>query len=109
MVKANDDIRQEQFANQLIRTFDMIFKQKKVDLWLKPYDILATGQRCGLLEFATDSMNLSSIKEKLGGKNKRLIDYFLSQFGPTRAKAHKTARQNFMKSLAAYSLLCYIL
>jgi len=43
MVKANDDIRQEQFANQLIRTFDMIFKQKKVDLWLKPYDILATG------------------------------------------------------------------
>lgn len=109
MVKANDDIRQEQFANQLIRTFDQIFKQKKVDLWLKPYDIIATGQRCGLLEFATDSMNISSIKEKLGGKNKRLMDYFTSLFGPSRTKAHKTARRNFCKSLAAYSLLCFIL
>ena len=44
---------------------------------MNPYDIIATGKRCGLIEFATDSMNLSSIKEKLGGKNKRLIDYFL--------------------------------
>lgn len=61
------------------------------------------------MEFATDSMNLSSIKEKLGGKDKKLIDYFVGQFGQPRTKAHKAARRNFMASLAAYSLLCYIL
>jgi phosphatidylinositol 4-kinase len=54
-------------------------------------------------------MNLSSIKEKLGGKDKRLKDYFLVQFGSEKTKAHKVARRNFCKSLAAYSLLCYIL
>ena len=78
-------------------------------MWLKPYDIIATGQRCGLIEFATDSNNISGIKEKLGGKNAKLLDYFVCQFGPQKSKAHKTARQNFCQSLAAYSLLCYIL
>merc|ERR1711865_306966 len=37
------------------------------------------------------------------------IDYFINQFGSARSKAYKTARHNFCKSLAAYSLLCYIL
>ena len=39
----------------------------------------------------------------------RIIDYFRNQFGSSRSKAYKTARQNFCKSLAAYSLVCYIL
>lgn len=43
IVKSNDDVRQEQFAIQLISQFDQIFKKKKLDLWLKPYEILATG------------------------------------------------------------------
>ena len=43
IVKANDDVRQEQFAMQLISQFDQIFKQKKLDMWMKPYEILATG------------------------------------------------------------------
>ena len=43
------------------------------------------------------------------GKNSLLIDYFKQQFGGTRSKHFKQARHNFCKSLAAYSLLCYIL
>lgn len=43
IVKSNDDIRQEQFAMQLIDTFDQIFKGKKLDLWMNPYEILGTG------------------------------------------------------------------
>ena len=43
IVKSNDDIRQEQFAMQLISQFDQIFKLKKLDLWLNPYEILGTG------------------------------------------------------------------
>jgi len=43
IVKSNDDVRQEQFAMQLISQFDQIFKQKKLDMWMKPYEILATG------------------------------------------------------------------
>jgi len=43
IVKSNDDVRQEQFAMQLISQFEQIFKLKKLDLWLKPYEILGTG------------------------------------------------------------------
>ena len=92
IVKSNDDVRQEQFAIQLISQFDQIFKKKKLDLWLKPYEILATGQRCGLIEVCNDTLSISSIKEKLGGKNVRIVDYFRNQFGSTRSRAYKTAR-----------------
>lgn len=43
IVKSNDDVRQEQFAMQLIQQIDHIFKLKKINLWLRPYEILATG------------------------------------------------------------------
>lgn len=92
IVKSNDDVRQEQFAIQLINQFDQIFKKKKLDLWLKPYEILATGQRCGLIEVCNDTLSISSIKEKLGGKNVRIVDYFRNQFGSARSRAYKLAR-----------------
>jgi phosphatidylinositol kinase/protein kinase (PI-3 family) len=69
IVKSNDDVRQEQFAMQLIAQMDQIFKLKKLDLWLKPYEILATGQRCGLIEVVQDAMSIDSIKRKLSTPN----------------------------------------
>jgi len=45
-------------------------------LWLKPYEIVGTGQKSGILEFIEDSMAVSGIKEKLGGRNARLIHFF---------------------------------
>ena len=108
IVKSNDDVRQEAFAMQLISQFDQIFKAKKLDLWLKPYEILATGPRCGLIELADDALSIDSIKKKMG-RNSQIIDYFKQQFGGTKSRAFKQARYNFVQSLAAYSLLCYIL
>ena len=75
IVKSNDDVRQEQFAMQLISQIYQIFKIKKLNLWLRPYEILATGARCGLLEFVTDALSIDSIKKKMGQQAK-LIDYF---------------------------------
>ena len=43
------------------------------------------------------------------GRNSQIVDYFKQQFGSTKRQSFKQARQNFCKSLAAYSLLCYIL
>lgn len=51
---------------QLISQFDQIFKLKKIDLWVKPYEILATGQRSGLIELAIDALSIDSIKKKMG-------------------------------------------
>ncbi|CDW71897.1 phosphatidylinositol 4-kinase [Stylonychia lemnae] len=108
IVKSNDDVRQEQFAMQLISQMDQIFKLKKINLWLKPYEILATGARCGLLEVVSDALSIDSIKKKMGQQAK-LIDYFYKQFGEKKQKKFNKAKQNFCRSLAAYSLVTYIL
>jgi phosphatidylinositol 4-kinase len=53
---------------QLISQINQIFQSKKgLKLWLKPYEILATGKRCGLIEVVQDALSIDSIKRKLGG------------------------------------------
>lgn len=60
------------------------------------------------MEAIIDSMSLSSLKQKMGA-NQTLNDYFLIQFGGRNSDKFKKARDNFCNSLAAYSLICYIL
>lgn len=57
---------------------DQIFKKKKLDLWLYPYEILATGSGCGLLEFLRDSMSIDAIKSKNPGLS--LDDFFMGYY-----------------------------
>ena len=37
MVKIGDDLKQEQFAMQLINKFQYIFEKEKIDCILRPY------------------------------------------------------------------------
>ena len=59
---------------------------KKLNIWLKPYEILATGARCGLIEVVSNALSIDSIKKKMGVQSK-LIDYFLKQFGDKKGKS----------------------
>ena len=79
---------------QLISQIYQIFKLKKTKLWLKTYEILATGPRCGLIEFVSDANSVDRIK-KVMGANSTLKDYFLKEFGNENSKAFKKARDNF--------------
>jgi phosphatidylinositol kinase/protein kinase (PI-3 family) len=47
---------------QLISQMGQIWKVAKLSLWTNPYEILATGPNCGLIEAITDSMSISSLK-----------------------------------------------
>ena len=109
MVKSCDDVRQEQFAMQLISQIDQIFKIKRLPLWLRTYEILATGPNCGLIEFISDSMSIDEIHKREEGAS--LLDYFVIQHGrgKIKSKKFKRAQKNFCYSLAAYSLVQYIL
>ncbi len=65
-------------------------------------------------------MSIDSIKKKIG-ENSKLIDYYYMQFGDRKSKSKvallinisliefRKARNNFCQSLAAYSLVCYVL
>lgn len=60
-------------------------------MFLKPYEILATGPNCGLIECIKDALSVDSIKKKMGGSNVRLKDYFVSNFGKPKKKKYKKA------------------
>jgi len=94
---------------QLISQCDQIFRKAKLPLWLKPYEIIATGPRSGLIEVVSDALSVSSIKEKTDGANATIADYFRAQYGKPSSKRYQLAVDNFTNSLCAYSLVCYIL
>lgn len=84
---------------------------KDLPLWLKTYEILATGPNCGLIQVINDAMSIDEIHKKAEGIT--LLDYFLIQHGGSKTKINskrfKKAQQNFSNSLAAYSLVQYVL
>jgi len=113
IVKSRDDLRQEQFAVQLITLFQQIFKKANLPVWLQPYQVLATSADAGLIQVVNDTVSLHGLKKKLSGgergaKHTSLSSYFEQRYGKSR-KLDEQARENFMLSLAAYSVVCYLL
>lgn len=112
IIKSNDDLRSEQFAMQVIETIDTIFKKRHLKLKLTPYEILSTGPNCGIVEFVSDCMSIDYIKRKMtekSGRDMDLVDFYKMKFGEPSSQTYKRAIKNLADSLAAYSLVCYIL
>ena len=107
--KTHEDLRQEQFATQLINEFNQIFKIEDVKCWLNTYEIISTGNDAGLVEMVNDSLSLDQLKQKLN--NIPLRDFYLYYWGKGRSTSpeYKKAMSNFVSSLAGYSLVCYFL
>ena len=106
IIKAGEDLKQEQFATQLISVFREIFSQNNVDCWLSSYEIISTGQDCGLVEMISNSQSMDQIKQKTGLSLKQ---FYLQYFGGEKKKKYQQAIKNFIRSLAGYSLVCYFL
>ncbi|DBA01137.1 TPA: hypothetical protein N0F65_001765 [Lagenidium giganteum] len=107
IVKSNDDLRQEQFAAQLIAQCDRIFKQYSLPLKLRPYNVIATSAHCGLIEAVPDTVSLDSLK-KNDPEYTTLLDFYQRFHGDKDTPDFTRARRNFVESLAAYSIVCYV-
>ena len=107
--KTHEDLRQEQFATQLINEFNQIFKLENVDCWLNTYEIISTGNDSGLVEMVNNTLSLDQLKQKIN--NISLYDFYLYYWGKGHAEspAYKNAMKNYVESLAGYSLVCYFL
>ena len=107
--KTNEDLRQEQFATQLINEFYQIFKLENTGCWLNTYEIISTGNDSGLVEMVDNSLSLDQLKQKT--KNISLKDFYINYYGKgfTESISYKNAMDNFVASLAGYSLVCYFL
>ena len=107
--KTHEDLRQEQFATQLINEFNQIFKLENVDCWLNTYEIISTGNDSGLVEMVNNTLSLDQLKQKTN--NISLHDFYLYYWGKghTESLEYKRAMKNYVESLAGYSLVCYFL
>ncbi|EPE03161.1 phosphatidylinositol 3 [Ophiostoma piceae UAMH 11346] len=120
IVKTGADLRQEAFACQLIAVCDKIWEDAGTSVWVKQMRILVTGESSGLIETITNGVSLHSIKRSLtlasieSGQNPRrriatLRDYFVKAFGLPESEAHRAGIDAFKRSLAAYSIISYVL
>ena len=65
IVKTSDNLKQEQFALQLIYQFDYIFKLENLPLVLTPYEVLSMGPDSGIIEMVKDSVTFDKLKKFL--------------------------------------------
>ena len=106
IVKSGDDCRQESLATQLIGHFQAIFKESNLPLWLQNYEILVISARSALIEVIPDALSIDAIKKRFPGKT--LNEFFCHKFG-RGTEEYKAAQKNFVESLAAYSIVTYLL
>ncbi|RLN48956.1 hypothetical protein BBJ29_005663 [Phytophthora kernoviae] len=107
IVKSNDDLRQEVLCQQIIRQLQDIFLSADLPLRLLPYEIIATSASTGMIEYIKNAVSLDALKKR--DSYTTLADHFLKTYGQTDSAAYKTAMTNFVRSMAAYSLVCYFL
>ncbi|KAF9355629.1 phosphatidylinositol-4- kinase [Mortierella sp. AD094] len=104
--KVGDDCRQDVLAIQLIAVFKNIFTSVGLDLYLFPYRIVATAPGCGMIDVIPNSIS----RDQLGReKVNNLQDYFVTKYGGVDSIEYQKARNNFIQSVASYSVVSYLL
>ena len=101
--KSNDDLRQELLTLQLIKKLKMIYNSAGLHLKLFPYEILITSKESGIIEFLPNTISIDQLKKKYPNKDLNLF------FRDIFEKNFEIAQKNFCESLAAYSIICYLL
>lgn len=107
IVKSGDDCRQELLAMQLISTFHEVFTEARLPLWLRPYEVLVTSNRTALIEMIPNAPSIHAVKAA-SPPGTSLRDHFAAKFGEGSA-AFTRAQRAFVESMAAYSLVSYLL
>ena len=104
--KVGDDCRQDVLALQMIATFRSIFNSCGLDVYVYPNRVTATAPGCGVIDVLPNSISRDMLgREAVNG----LYDYFVTKYGGEDSIRFQEARANFVKSMAAYSVISYLL
>lgn len=122
IIKTGADLRQEQLATQLVGEFSRIWQGEASSVWVRYFNILVLSESSGLMETITDAVSVHSIKKEAysqasnedgsGSEPIRtysLWDHYTQVYGPPSSGRFKRAQDAFMRSLAGYSIICYLL
>jgi phosphatidylinositol 4-kinase len=104
--KVGDDCRQDMLALQLIAAFRSVFNSVGLDVYVFPYRVTATAPGCGVIDVLPKSIS----RDMLGRDyDMGLYDYFINKYGGEDSIKFQEARTCFVKSMAAYSVISYLL
>ena len=80
-----------------------------LNCYIRPYDIIALTPDSGVIEAIPDTISLDCLKKR-DARYTTLRDFFLRYFGgPSSRLSFGRARENFIRSMAPYSIICYLL
>ncbi|KAL1304624.1 hypothetical protein AAFC00_003589 [Neodothiora populina] len=104
--KVGDDCRQDVLSLQMIAAFRGIFNNVGLDVFVYPYRVTATAPGCGVIDVLPNSISRDMLgREAVNG----LYEYWVSKYGTEDSLQFQAARNNFVKSMAAYSVISYLL
>ncbi|KAK8900251.1 hypothetical protein M9Y10_002574 [Tritrichomonas musculus] len=103
--KIQDDVRQDAMMIQFIDMTRQILTDAGIDHYLFPYRVFATGENRGVIE----CIQRAKSRHDLGvATNEDLLTYFINKYGQVGTPEFQRAQDNFIKSVAPYSLICYL-
>lgn len=104
--KVGDDCRQDVLVLQIIAAFKNIFDSTGLDCFVYPNKVTATAPGCGVIDVLPNSISRDMLgREAVNG----LYEWFISKYGSEDSIEFQRARNNFIKSMAAYSVISYLL
>lgn len=106
VIKAGDDLTQEQVALQVVDLLHRIWKKHEVPVFVLPYQALSTVYDGGLIECINDAISIDSLKKAAGVQT--LHQFFLKIYGEG-TQNFAIAQRNFIESMAGYSVACFLM
>eukprot|EP00759_Apiculatamorpha_spiralis_P023453 PhF_6_TR27168/c0_g2_i5/m.39795/K00888/PI4KA; phosphatidylinositol 4-kinase A len=104
--KKGDDCRQDQIAIQILSEFKRICEKEQVECFIRPYTVIPTAPYCGIIECVPDCMSRDQLGKMSEGN---LFTYFVHKYGSESTPAFRRARENFVCSMAGYSVCSHLL
>ncbi|XRB04179.1 phosphatidylinositol 3-kinase [Pycnococcus provasolii] len=104
--KVGDDCRQDVLALQVITLLREVHHAAGLPSRLFSYRVLATGFERGIIEVVPNASSRASLGETSDGG---LVEIFEREYGLPGSHSFETARENFIRSCAAYAVASMLL
>mmetsp|Transcript_14582 Transcript_14582/g.31716 ORF Transcript_14582/g.31716 Transcript_14582/m.31716 type:complete len:1109 (-) Transcript_14582:100-3426(-) len=128
IIKAGEDIRKEALVMQIMSKLWTWFQEEippNMRPFLRPYTVMCVGGDAGIVECLPDVKSVNEVKKSTDGFT-TLKNFFERAYGAPQvqpsfrpdypqhqqqssAVSFEKARDNFLRSLVGYSVVCYIL